>query len=341
MGLAINVLSYVDPARGSGGGELAVRALLDEGARRGHILGFVHRYPRPRFEGHTAPDFTLMVDVWNLPGHWLRLDRRMRRRARIDSAAVQYAALVDEVVRGGRFIHHDNAYVDVCSRPYLPCNGEVTAEGRCPLAKGRQCHHRRDARLYRAAAAISFVSPLHARVIRHVLGEPLPPTLLLRPVIDAERFAGAPRVERDLLRLFVGPLNEAKGALNMQRRYPDGDVWCVGGKREPLLRRLLRRNTASVDFGRPLPRVDYEDIPRLLSRAQKFVFLPRWPEPQGRVVIEAALCGCELETNEQVGALSFSRPPNDPALCIGAAEEWWAQAEELALRRVDALGENR
>jgi hypothetical protein len=73
-------------------------------------------------------------------------------------------------------------------------------------------------------------------------------------------------------------------------------------------------------------------MPEIYNRAQKFVFLPRWPEPQGRVVIEAALCGCELETNDLVGALGFDQLPQDPALCDGAAAEWWDRIEELAAR---------
>jgi hypothetical protein len=71
-------------------------------------------------------------------------------------------------------------------------------------------------------------------------------------------------------------------------------------------------------------------MPALFNRAESFVFLPRWPEPQGRVVIEAALCGCGLETNDSVGALSFSQPPDEPALCEGAADEWWDHVERLA-----------
>jgi hypothetical protein len=48
-----------------------------------------------------------------------------------------------------------------------------------------------------------------------------------------------------------------------------------------------------------------------MNRAQCFVFLPRWPKPFGRVVSAAALCGCELSVNDNLGATSFAMDLTD------------------------------
>ena len=69
--------------------------------------------------------------------------------------------------------------------------------------------------------------------------------------------------------------------------------------------------------------------PGWMNWAKRFVFLPRWPEPQGRVVIEAALCGCELALNGQVGAASFDFDLKDPKNLTGAEEEFWLALEAL------------
>jgi hypothetical protein len=68
-----------------------------------------------------------------------------------------------------------------------------------------------------------------------------------------------------------------------------------------------------------------------MNRAKHFVFLPRWPEPQGRVVTEAALCGCQLITNQNVGATSFPFDIANPANFAGANDEFWDAIEKISL----------
>ena len=48
--------------------------------------------------------------------------------------------------------------------------------------------------------------------------------------------------------------------------------------------------------------VPYEDMPDLLARYERFVFLPMVIEPFGRLVAEAWAAGCEIVTNGLVGA---------------------------------------
>ena len=68
-----------------------------------------------------------------------------------------------------------------------------------------------------------------------------------------------------------------------------------------------------------------------MNRAKNFVFLPRWPEPQGRVVVEAAMCGCNLITNQNVGATSFPFDLANPANFAGAEDEFWSAIEQIKI----------
>jgi hypothetical protein len=55
-------------------------------------------------------------------------------------------------------------------------------------------------------------------------------------------------------------------------------------------------------------------LSEIYNRTQKFVHIPKWQEPSARTVVEAALCGCELILNENVGVLSFGYDIRDPYL---------------------------
>jgi glycosyltransferase involved in cell wall biosynthesis len=145
------------------------------------------------------------------------------------------------------------------------------------------------------------------------------PSLILPPMIDTALFRNE-GVPRDIANLFVGVIGEAKGLDEMRRRYGGSDITLIG--------RVAPG--ARLDFGRHVPHVPYQDVPRWMNRARNFVFLPRWPEPQGRVVAEAALCGCSIVGNDHVGALSFGFDLADPANYTGAEQLFWQGVEGLA-----------
>lgn len=69
---------------------------------------------------------------------------------------------------------------------------------------------------------------------------------------------------------------------------------------------------------RPVP---YEDMPGLLARYQTFVFLPTVLEPFGRLVVEAWAAGCEVVTNNLVGARWWIE--NQPEALETAGEDFW------------------
>jgi glycosyltransferase involved in cell wall biosynthesis len=68
--------------------------------------------------------------------------------------------------------------------------------------------------------------------------------------------------------------------------------------------------------------VSQEIMPGLLASYQTFVFLPTVIEPFGRVVAEAWAAGCEVVTNELVGAGYWIK--EDPEAIETAAADFWA-----------------
>lgn len=67
--------------------------------------------------------------------------------------------------------------------------------------------------------------------------------------------------------------------------------------------------------------VNPPDLPALLWQYERFVFLPIAPEPFGRCVAEAWAAGCEVVTNDLVGARWWIE--NEPDRLFTAAEDFW------------------
>lgn len=317
----LNVVSFLSPHVYNGGGEMISRRLIDVGVGRGHDIRLSSVRPKQR-EAHASPDLTLLIDVFNF-AHSVKSLGAWREFG---------PAFLEEMIEAAPFVHLTNAYVDICNLPYLPCSGE-RLDG-CPIKPtlnvgqrfmirdwSHDCFAQRALvrRLYEASVLNVYLSPLHRRITESLLdGTRLPSSYVLEPMIDTKVFFNEHR-ERDIDYLFVGVLGEAKGLSAMRERFGQTDIHLIG------------RCTPGVkpDFGRYLGHVSYEEVPRYMNRAKNFVFLPRWPEPQGRVVAEAALCGCRIIGNENVGALSFDMDLADPRSYEGVEDDFWARLEAL------------
>lgn len=316
--MKINYLAYLDPHQHHGGGEAALRTVLDAGRERGHDFRFFTVSPQ-QLDKNTLfadPDLTFIADVFNCPKLLRRFPRDVLRK----------------VIEGTRYIHFDNAYVDCCNLDYLPCSGDNTP--RCPHKNtldlvdnlrrrefGTACFGRdplvRD--LYAKSLANCFVSPLHRDTICSMLGLDADKAVIAKPFIDASLFFDRGQ-ERDIKYLFVGALGEAKGLTALREEYADKDITLIG-------------NTVDgrpPGFGNYVGPVPYEEMPDWFNRAEHFVFQPRWPEPQGRVVVEAALCGCTIIGKERVGALSFPFDIADPSNYENSAHDFWEEIEASA-----------
>lgn len=311
----IGVVSFVNPFAWSGGGELCTRSLIEAAPHSGHRLALQALWPEPRFDPIDDVEGWLLVDLHNLPGLQRRPDRRLLRRVP-GRAEHRFGRALARALREP-YVHLDNAYVDTCDRPYLPCGGSE-AFSRCPYKRVGRCHRLTGQPIYEGARRSFFVSPLHARTVARLQPDVLMKTSILRPNFDPRPFAEAGQSVRDIEHLYVGTITEAKGA----------DLLAGLGGLTVVTPRSTR---VDLPDARVLVGVDHGDMPAIYGRARRFVFRARWPEPFGRVVAEAALAGCELVVEGEIGALSFEQHPADLGLYERANEEFWSTtAEALA-----------
>lgn len=298
-------VEYVNPMVWRGGGELIMKALLDGAEASGTHVELFSVWPQVSFGNSDNVDCWVLVDVFNLPERQRRIDQRLAR-ALPWTAAGRFSRILNHALSSA-YVHIDNAYVDACSHPYLPCNGERAA-AKCEaeqsgrfLAKSR--------RIYEGALANYCLSPLHGEVLG-VLQPMMAGVRLIPPVVPAERFVAARRSSRDIEWLYAGALTEAKGSDRLQDVNP------------------LVMVTSSTSGPRPahacvVTGVPYDEMPNWFGRAKRFVYRPRWPEPFGRVVAEAALGGCDLLIEGRVGACSIDGDLSDPATYEAAVPRFW------------------
>ncbi len=312
--LCINYLAYLNPLQANGGGEMVLRGLIRTGRERGHSIYISAVKPEFQMNLQANADLYILADIHNKP--------RSRLPFRVPTFPKN---VLKHVITNERYIHIDNAYVDVCDLPYLPCNGVVEGE-ECPykthflrrLAGKTKCFRLSTITMYRNALLNVFVSPLHRKVVQKLVGEDVIGDFYeLKPVVSAGIFFNR-HMERDIENLYVGVICEAKGYYELKRKFPQGNIVLIGRR---------HRAIKEKDFGIQLGHMPPDQVALYMNRARNFVFLPRWPEPQGRVVVEAALCGCNLITNDNVGAMSWPFQLADPSSYAYAAHEFWEVVE--------------
>jgi glycosyltransferase involved in cell wall biosynthesis len=143
--------------------------------------------------------------------------------------------------------------------------------------------------------------------------------VLSRPMVDADRFRELGRA-RDIDVLYVGVISRAKGYYSLLERFGADRLTLAG-------RSLLDEPVAGTYLGE----VSQEDLPGLYNRARTFAHLPEWDEPMGRTVVEAALCGCEIVTNERVGVASYPDEEWRSAAAVrGNPARFWDDLEAVA-----------
>ena len=320
--MKINYISYFDPRLHRGGGEMIALDVVKTGIERGHTFTFSSVRPSKRIKYDDKADLDLVIDLFNYPGTFKSLG------AWRDFPA----ALKDKVLQRKKFIHMSNAYVDICNLPYLPCSGSATPiclfKESIELPKkivikdfGSNCFATK--KLVHSFFSLSklniFLSPLHRDTCLKVLNlQDATNNFVLRPTVDTKTFFNR-NLKRDIEYLFVGVISEAKGFNEMRERFYDQDIHLAGNIYPGI----------KLDFGTYHGKISYDQVPALMNRAKNFVFLPRWPEPQGRVVIEAALSGCQLITNGRVGATSFDFDIGDPINLDHATDELWQAIEKI------------
>jgi len=311
--LRMSFFAYLDPFWGSGGGEMVLRELIRIGRERGHSIHVSAVRPKLRVNLQNNVDLYVLADIHNWPRArpWLPRGFRLPKK---------FWRAIQHVVAVGPYIHIDNAYSDVCDLAYLPCNGEVSGV-ECPyksslwyrIMRNSKCFRFSTVAIYRNALLNVFTSPLHRKVVQKLVGEDVVGDFYeLKPLVSTNSFFNR-HMERDIENLYVGVICEAKGYYEIKRRFPEGNIVFIGSR---------ERAIKEGNYGIQLGHMPAEQVALYMNRARIFVFLPRWPEPQVKVVVEAALCGCNLITNENVGALSWPFRLSDPSSYEHAAHEF-------------------
>jgi glycosyltransferase involved in cell wall biosynthesis len=311
-------ISFLDANAFSGGGELGQRELIEIGRTKGHTIvesaflrGKLQRTLR-RTVRHTGlrvdwnADMFVLANIRNCPHLGLPFPH----------------GLMDKILATGRVALVEDAWVDTCELD-MPCGG-VTS--RCPEA----CDRTWSNELFARVQMTIFLSPMQQRMVNSVLNAPPPRfQIVRRPHIDVAQFTPS-GVQRDIDVLYVGVINEAKGYHNLIEHFGPDRVTFVG-------RNCIDAPIAGTYLGEKA----YEELPAIYNRARTFAHLPQWYEPMGRTVIEAALCGCDVVTNERVGVTSFPRSDwTDPEVIRNNGERFWIEFERAVeeLRDDPAIG---
>lgn len=306
--MKINFVSFLNPYRFNGGGELDNRMIIDTGRKLGHDIRlysrvnnkYINRLIRPKAKYHTSPDLWILADIFNVPEYGLSYPK----------------GFLEQIIDNEPFIHFDNAYVDICSKGALPCGGNKSL---CSCSGGYKLSHD----LYAKSILNVFLSPLHSTTINKLLGNKfIDKSFIVKPLVDPRRFFIS-NAERDFDYIYVGTISNYKGYQNIKKRF--------SGEKNFLF--IGSNATGEKLFGKHIEFIDNSELLHYLNRAKNFVHLPEWKEPMGRTIIEAALCGCNIISNDNVGACSFDFDISNPVNIEDSAEKFWEHIQVLTTNK--------
>lgn len=144
-----------------------------------------------------------------------------------------------------------------------------------------------------AGAAFNiFLSPLHLSEWNKFAKFEIPRSFIYFQKINNEIFNNA-NLERPINVLYVGAITEAKGVVEIQNIFGD-NVKFIG-----------RGNIDLINADNYLGVATPDQVAFAMNSSKYFVHMPNWKEASARTVVEAAMCGCRLIVNENVGACSF------------------------------------
>jgi glycosyltransferase involved in cell wall biosynthesis len=137
-----------------------------------------------------------------------------------------------------------------------------------------------------------FLSPLHYNEWCKFIGNQIPNPFCYFQKIDSGIFNNK-GYERPINVLYVGAITEAKGVVEAQYMFGN-NIKFIG-----------RGNLDLIDQQNYLGTGTPQEIAEVMNKATFFIHTPNWKEASARTVVEAAMCGCKLIVNENVGACSF------------------------------------
>jgi hypothetical protein len=323
--LHINFVSHLNPFHYFGGGEQYTNRLIKEGIKRNHIIHIISMQPdeiskKSIIERFKNPDLWILFDVFNCPDEKKHFSKE----------------LMEEIVGSRKYVFGQNAYGDICYLNALPCNGHIGDGSYCTENKKMYFKLRDNSRkakwykgycpikdnkyLFTQATLNIFLSPLHAQVFHRIYPETIKKTFILKPLLDIDNFYNK-NIIRDIKYASYGGAYETKGFYNLYQRFPSNEIVFIGTKNGGLAEKY--------GYGKNLGRIPFEQMPDFLNRVEYYVHMPRWPEANGLIVNQAALCGCKLITNEFVGAMTHAFNMYDRNAYKNHAAEFWEKIESI------------
>jgi len=321
--LKINFVSHLDPFHYHGGGEQYTRKIIEKGLRRGHKIKIISMKPTKKrllskLLGWRKPDLWILFDVFNVPEAKKHFDQKF----------------IDKIILSGNYILGQNAYGDICYLNALPCNGNIGngkdcveeinhyrefrghksgwMNGYCPINDNKK--------LFNNALLNIFLSPLHASVFHNIYPATKNKTYILKPLVDVDIFYNQNK-KRDIKYASYGGHSEAKGFYNIKDKFPNEEVVFFGSNYTTLIDKF--------NYGKCLGRIPYHEMPNFLNRVENYIHTPRWPEPNGLIANQAMLCGCNLISNNNVGALTHDFDIADPNEYKNNTDDFWLTVEAL------------
>jgi len=158
-------------------------------------------------------------------------------------------------------------------------------------------------RLFKHSKMNVFISPLHLQEYQNKIYD-MRPSYTFPLAIDVDKFKPNPKIKRDMKRVVhtSGNLHN-KGhqkLLAMTKQRPDMKFEIFVGENK-----LITQMFAGQKNVKLRKRLDIDKMPDVYSGAGYLVHLPIGIWAGERVVLEAALCGCKLIINDNVGHKSW------------------------------------
>lgn len=167
---------------------------------------------------------------------------------------------------------------------------------------GNICRYSLMGELLSKCKACVCVSPMHGNIWGHIFPQIKDRIVIVEPQINVDLFK--PTYDMTVYHrepnwyLYVGTIARGKGFDKcVEYVEKQGKILLAAGD----IHHTIDRSEV-INWCGSIPQ---DKLPYLYSRCGYFIHLPDWPEPQGRCITEALLCGCTVITNDKCGAISY------------------------------------